>query len=145
MAIMKKRYELHKTNGNWEESYPNQKYKKQGDCVVRAIAIATEQPYKTVLSDLCAKGIDVGSMPNSPQAFVPYLEELGFKEHKLPKSTRMDSDLIPRDRYVVCYVAKHLACIKGFDLFDTWDCSWTYAYKDNKPISKIVTRIYYKD
>ena len=48
----------------------------------------------------------------------------------------MDSDLIPRDKYVICYVAKHLACIKGLDLFDTWDCSWTYAYKDNKPISK---------
>ena len=56
---MKIRYKLNNTNGNWEESYPNTKYKKQGDCVVRAISIATEQSYKKVLSDLCTKAIEV--------------------------------------------------------------------------------------
>ena len=142
---LKLKYDFKLNNGGYEESYPHKYDKKSGDCVVRAIAISTEQSYKTVMFDLCEMAVGLGSMPNSSKVYIPYLESKGFKEHKLPKSTRMDSDLIPRDRWVICYVASHLTSVKGNELHDTWDCSWTYSYKNDKPINKIVTRLFYKD
>ena len=142
---LKMKYEFVKSNGSWEQSYPDLgKYKNGSDCVIRAVQHVTEQPYKKVLSDLCARGVEIGRMPNAHETYRPYLASLGFKEVKLPKGTRMCSDLIPRDRWVLCYVAGHLTAVFGHKLYDTWDCSWTYAYKNGKPINKIVTRIYYK-
>ena len=143
--VMKVKYNFIKTTGGWEESYPNLKRdSRSGDCVIRAIAIATQKPFKTVMRELCDVAVEFGMMPNNEDLYIIYLERLGFKEYKLPRSTRMDSDLIPRDRFVICAQRGHLVTVKGFDLYDFWDSSWNYAMKDGKPISRIVFRLYYK-
>ncbi len=143
--VMKVKYNFHKTTGGYEESYPHLKRdKRAGDCVIRAIAVATQKPFKTVMRELCDVAVEFGIIPNEEDLYKIYLERLGFKEYKLPKSTRMDSDLIPRDRFVICAQRGHLVTIKGFDLFDFWNSSWNYGYKDGKPTSRVVFRLYYK-
>jgi len=125
-----------KNDGGREKDYPNCNLKKHqtGDCVIRAISIALEKPYKEVLIDLCDLAIELGYMPNSHKVYREYLKEKGWKETKFGKSmVRINSTKIPKNEWVICYIRKHLTAIKGNELHDIWNCS-----------SKRVFRIYTK-
>ena len=123
-------------DGGRTKDYPNRNLKKHqtGDCVIRAISIALEKPYKEVLIDLCHLAIKSGDMPNTHSVYREYLTEKGWEETKFGKAlVRMNSTKIPRDQWVICYIRKHLAAIKGTELHDIWDCS-------NKRVFRIYTK-----
>ena len=65
-----------KNDGGREKDYPKCNLKKHqtGDCVIRAISIALEKPYKEVLVDLCELAIKLGYMPNSHEVYREYLK-----------------------------------------------------------------------
>ena len=106
----------------------NPKNLKAGDCVVRAIAYATEQSWEDVYDKLCELGKKMKRMPNEKQVYEKYLEQLGWFKFKQPRrfdNTKYTVDEFckefPKARYVVS-VANHLTAVDERLIIDTWDC-----------------------
>jgi len=115
-----------------------------GDCVVRAIAIATGQDYQTVYDDLFKAQKNFASTGRSARArnaaknpsprngvhkpvYKNYLLELGW--NWLPTmsigsgcTVHLRSDELPSGRLIVC-VSKHVTAVIDGVLQDTYDCS----------------------
>lgn len=127
----------------------NPKGLKAGDCVVRAIALATGQSWDKVFTDLCEIALKKKRMPNEKQVYETYLEKLGWEKHSQPRSTIyenghkdtykkytvdefitnlnfMNNIKREHDVYIIT-VAHHMTCVKyqgiDFDIYDIWDCS----------------------
>lgn len=106
----------------------NPKNRKTGDCVVRAIAYATQQSWDKVYQDLCELGFKMKRMPNDKQVYEKYLDNLGWHKHKQPRKWNnfkytVDEfiDIAPNDVYIVS-VANHLTAIGDREIKDIWDC-----------------------
>jgi len=115
-----------------------------GDCVVRAIAIATMQPYKTVYDELFAmqkekalngeiKGMGKHSKHYSVRngvhrsVYQPYLEERGWKW--VPTmgigtgcKVHLNAEELPSGRIIV-RLSKHIAAVSDGIILDTYDCT----------------------
>lgn len=107
----------------------NPKNKKAGDCVIRAIARATNQSWDTVYAALCELGAKYKLMPNSKRTFEKYLDSLNFTKHPQPRkddgtkyTVREMSKFISAGIIAVVQVANHTTVIEGDTLYDTWDC-----------------------
>jgi hypothetical protein len=110
---------------------------KTGDCVVRAISIATEQSYDVVYDDLNNL---ISLHRNSKQKkkshsrtgifkkFADkYLTSLGWKWVACMTigsgcKVHLKASELPNGR-IICRVSKHLTCVIDGVLYDTWDCS----------------------
>jgi hypothetical protein len=117
-----------KSHGGREKYFPTSRKKdRTGDCVIRAIAIATHQDYTTVWAHLFAAATAVGHMPNDARVYEPYLANRGWKKHSFLKQTNGRKFTVrdfPRDNAIV-KTTKHLTVIAGGVHYDTWDCgSW---------------------
>ena len=124
---------------------------KTGDCVCRAIAIASGRPYQEVYDRLAdgnfsqrktkrtkkqkrtaSEGINTGR-----KWFKEYMKELGFKYVTCMTigsgcKVHLREDELPKGRLVVC-LSKHYASVIDGVLNDTYDCSregtrCVYAY-----------------
>ena len=100
---------------------------KRGDCVIRAISIATERPYDLVFNELMDLAKEKQNLPNDKKVYKPYLEELGWtwvptmgigtgckvhlKESELPKGR------------VICRLSKHLVAVIDGVMNDIYDSS----------------------
>ena len=65
---------------------PNPKRKSVGDCVVRALCVATDQDWDTVFLALCVKGYIEKDMPSSNEIWGSYLRENGFTRGIIPNT-----------------------------------------------------------
>ena len=99
------------------------------DCVIRAIAVATNQSWDDTLIGLTKCAIKHKYMINCPQLYGKYLEELGFKKQKQPRKS--DNKRYRANEFVKKFkgtaVANlgqlHVACIKDGQVWDVWDSS----------------------
>ena len=104
----------------------NPKDWKDGDCVVRAVATATQQNWLTTFDDLCKIARKKCRMPNSNETYAAYLKEKGFERMKQDKDEFgrwLDiSELV--DRYpnsiLVIHCRHHLTVAIEGVLIDTW-------------------------
>ena len=133
----------------------------RGDCVPRAITIATGLPYEIVFDELQRRQTEWRIKSNSKkaynkkphrnkcymgtykEAYKPYLEELGWTW--VPKmfigqgfKTYLRKEDLPPGRLIV-KVRRHLTSVIDGVLNDTWDCSeegnkgvYGYYYKEKK-------------
>jgi len=133
----------------------------RGDCVPRAITIATELPYQIVFDELQRRQTEWRIKSNSKkaynkkphrnkcymgtykEAYKPDLEELGWTW--VPKmfigqgfKTYLRKEDLPPGRLIV-KVRRHLTSVIDGVLNDTWDCSeegnkgvYGYYYKEKK-------------
>lgn len=105
------------------------------DCVVRAIARATEQDWCKVYDDLVEIGRKYGYMPNEETCYNKYLTKLGWVKMKEPRNVfnkkymvkdwldeTMMNEGVP-DRIVATVGSHHLSCIYDGRVNDIWDCS----------------------
>lgn len=96
------------------------------DCVIRAIAIATDRSWDDIFVHVCLQAFLMKNMPSVGNVWGRYLRELGFVKEYIP-------DVCPycytirdfcRDNPIGIYIlvtASHaIAAIDG-DYFDTWD------------------------
>ena len=110
----------------WIECNPNPLGKQTSDCVVRAIAIATSQSWRTVYNDLCDLGGIECELPNSNYLWGLYLKDLGFEQFLLPEScpscitVRGFCKKYPEGIYVIGTGSHAVAVIDG-DYYDSWD------------------------
>ena len=70
----------------WIRCNPNPLGKQTGDCVVRAIAIATDRSWRETYRALCRAGEIRADMPNSNAVWNEYLKEMGARQFLLPES-----------------------------------------------------------
>ena len=118
---------------------------KTGDCVARAVAIASELPYKEVYNRLAEgnanqrvtkrtrrlkkNGVKTAShgINVTRKWFKDYMKELGFEW--VPTmfigsgcKVHLDEDELPKGR-LVCSVSRHSTAVIDGVLNDTYDCS----------------------
>jgi len=111
--------------------------KNVGDCVIRAIAIATERDYKEVVEDTWEFSKKYGCPINWKEVYVPYLESIGWEKVSSPKfkGRKAIAKDLPKGRYIMTQ-ANHLsACIDNVP-HDTWDTSnkMVYCYYRKKDL-----------
>lgn len=105
--------------------------KSHGDCVYRAIAIATGKDWLTVYDELTALGRELLAPPNDKLTYATYLDRIadrikvtGFTKRPTGKSiARMDDS-----KTYVARMANHLACIQGGKIRDTWNSGEKACY-----------------
>lgn len=127
----------------------NPKGIKACDCVIRAIAYATDNTWENVYVELCKLGMKMKRMPNEKQVYEKYLEQKGWVKHKQPRAKdyedgfkmgmkkytvkefielmNFENKCIGKGKLIIS-VANHLTCIEcnnwEYELVDTWDCSY---------------------
>lgn len=118
----------------WIRCNPNPLGKQTSDCVVRAIAIATEQSWKRTYRELCELGEIEAEMPNTNSLWGLYLKQKGAEQFLLPEScpqcmtVRAFCERFPEGVYVIGTGTHAVACIDG-DYLDSFDSgSETPAY-----------------
>ena len=113
----------------------NPKNKKTGDCVIRAIAFATNKEWEKVYTDLAEQGIKKGYMVNDPKNWRNYLKDLGYEVHKMPKKPNNKrytleefcNEIAENDKTYIVKLASHLTVVKNKNVYDTWNCSRKYV------------------
>lgn len=121
----------------WVRCNPNPVGKETGDCVIRAIAIATDQSWRKAYWALCEKGAIMGDLPNSNAVWGAYLRERGGKQFLLPEScpscitVRAFCDRYPEGVYVIGTGDHAVAVIDGdwYDLYDSGGMVPTYFWR----------------
>lgn len=106
---------------------PNPLNQRVGDCVIRAISLATGESWKRIYQDLSAYGYRMADMPSSNAVWGTYLKDKGFRR-------RVVNDPCPDGCYTVrdfcrdnpdgVYIlgtGTHTVCVKFGDYLDTWD------------------------
>jgi hypothetical protein len=120
---------------------------KTGDCVTRAIAIATGQSYGEVYNTLFDRQIDYldsarktkkhlkrmekSASPRDgvwPEVYKPYLAELGWEWHPIMKvgsgtTVHLAYDEIPDEPVMIVRLSAHLSAVMQGIVYDTFDPS----------------------
>ena len=102
-----------------------------GDCVVRAIAIATNRRWYDVFADLSVKALELSDMPSSNRVWAEYLKDEGWTRHIVPDTCPGCYTIADfagehfKGTYIVGTGTHVVAVIHG-DVFDTWDSSAEY-------------------
>lgn len=110
----------------WVECNPNPLGRQTGDCVVRAIAIATDQSWRETYRGLCRIGETEGDLPNSNMVWGLYLKRKGARQFLLPETcpecitVRAFCERYPKGVYVIGTGSHAVAVIDG-DHYDSWD------------------------
>lgn len=110
------------------------------DCVIRAIATATELPYNQVVMELAELQCQTGYDDGDDKLYDKYLISKGFIKHKQPrrldgtKFTGRDFCEALQDNYeyiigksprIVAHIGgHHIVAIKDARIWDTWNSSY---------------------
>ena len=97
-----------------------------GDCTVRAIALATGQPWEKAYLGLCVEGAIQHDMPSANSVWGAYLKQHGFKCYVIPDTcpycytVRDFCRDNPKGTFVLA-TGTHAVCVKSGSYYDTWD------------------------
>lgn len=107
----------------------NPKGKKTGDCVIRALTVASGIDYHQVSDELYELSKKTGHTMFSKQTYEKWLAANGFIKHKQPRKPNGTKytvgeikELVGENTSAVVSVANHLTTFDGGALIDTWDC-----------------------
>lgn len=121
---------LPKKTATFEYTNPHPNGKHIGDCVIRAISVATGKEWLKVYAELCELGREYLETPTG--VFKEYLDKIGTR---LPSVIKNKKRITPRqlaklkdgNTYVV-RVANHLVTVKDGKVRDTWDSGEKSSY-----------------
>lgn len=105
---------------------PNPKNRLVDDCVIRAIALLTDQTWDNTYIGITMAGFDEKDMPSSGRAFSKYLSDIGFKRYIIPNTcpncytVRDFCSDNPKGNYLLV-TDKHVIGVKDGNYYDTWD------------------------
>lgn len=105
---------------------PNPQKNLVGDCVVRAIALVTNQSWDDTFLDLMVHSYMLKDMPSSNYVWSTFLHELGFERKVIPNTcpdcyTISDfSNDYPNGNFIVA-TGTHVVAVKDGNYYDTWD------------------------
>lgn len=110
----------------WIRCNPNPLGRQTGDCVVRALAIATGRSWRETYRGLCRIGEHQGELPNGNNVWGTYLKDQGARQFLLPETcpecitVRAFCDRYPEGVYVIG-TGSHAVAVIGGDYYDAWD------------------------
>lgn len=119
----------------------NPKDRKVDDCVVRAIANATNQSWEQTVREMTEMGIKKGCLLNDPKLIPLYLKSKGFSQMNEPRksdNTKMtvrewlgsrDGWLWHSYKIVAVVGSHHITAIIDNQVQDIWDCSKKKMHK----------------
>lgn len=145
-------------------------YKKWGDCVIRAIAIAGQEEYQTVAdamgAGMMANGMDwKGTKRTEPRqkhhksgrdVQNAVMKQFGFAKHTLPPEMgRLPGSVFPTieqawdffggpGKSIIVYTSKHAVAIVDGVIRDTWDCRY-YIDRDGFVVSRKAFQVWMKE
>lgn len=105
---------------------PNPESSRVGDCVIRAIAKATNQSWKDTYIAIALQGYIMHDMPSANRVWGAYLRSKGFQQRHI-ECNDPDSYTVanfaadnPNGIYILA-LSGHVVCICNGDWYDTWD------------------------
>lgn len=109
----------------WKQYNANPKGKQVGDCTVRAISKATEQPWEDAYSGIALQGFLLADMPSANNVWGAYLKRKGFRRRMIPDSCPDCYTLedFCRDHPIGTFIVAlhgHVVAVKNGDYYDTW-------------------------
>lgn len=110
----------------WVKCNVNPAKKNVGDCVIRAVGIATEQSWLDVYDAVCETGRGEFDMPSSDAVWGLYLYRQGFEPFILPRqcprcmTVKAFCAMFPKGAYVIG-TGSHAVCVLDGDYYDSWD------------------------
>lgn len=128
-------------NDYYEYVNVNPKSKIGGDCVIRAIALATGQSWEQTVREMTELGIKMGFVLNDHHVYEKYLLLKGFIQAKEPRDVCnrkmtvrefIDEEQIYEGQTSVIVMnvgSHHVSCIKDGKVQDIWDCSKNTMHK----------------
>lgn len=123
----------------WIKFNNNPLSKSTGDCVIRAISIATNQSWEQVYSDLSLQGFKMADWGSSNSVWDAYLREKGFKRYVIP-NTCPDCYTIgdfAEENQIGTYIVatgSHVVAVVNGEVWDSWDSRNeipTYYYRSD--------------
>ena len=105
----------------------NPKNKHTGDCTIRAICTALEQPYEQTVKELVELWLKTGYEMTDSRCFNKYLELKGWIKNRQPrkadntKYTGKEFVKIFKGTCVANIGGNHTVCIKNGKILDIWD------------------------
>ena len=120
----------------WIRTNANPSGRRVGDCVVRAIAVATGRPWLDIYDDLHHVGRKLHDMPSSNEVWGRYLYRMGFEPFILPDAcpecitVREFAKHFPVGRYIIGTGNHAVAVIDGnyYDTFDSGSLTPSYFF-----------------
>lgn len=109
----------------WKQYNANPKGKQVGDCTVRAISKATEQPWEDAYSGIALQGFLLADMPSANNVWGSYLKRKGFRRRMIPDSCPdcYTVEDFCRDHPIGTFIVAlhgHVVAVKNGDYYDTW-------------------------
>ena len=110
----------------WIRCNPNPLGRQTGDCVIRALAIATGQSWRDTYRQLCDLGERYADLPNSNMIWNMFLRRRGAKQFLLPENcpecitVQAFCERYPEGIYVIG-TGDHAICVIDGDWYDTFD------------------------
>ena len=103
---------------------PNPDGKNVGDCTVRALSKALNQPWEYTYTSIALEGFLRHDMPSANAVWGAYLRRSGFSRYLAPEDMTVAefSEENPTGVYVLA-LSGHVVCILDGVLYDTWDSS----------------------
>lgn len=102
----------------------NPLHHRVGDCAIRAISKALEQPWEETYMGIALKGLEMADMPSGNHIWGSYLKDHGFTRHIVEQDglyTVGDfADDHPEGTYILA-LDGHVVCVKDGTVFDSWD------------------------
>ena len=105
----------------------NPKNKHTGDCTIRAICTALEQPYEQTVKELVELWLKTGYEMTDSRCFNKYLELKGWIKNRQPrkadntKYTGKEFVKIFKGTCVANIGGNHTVCIKNGKILDIWN------------------------
>ena len=99
-----------------------------GDCVIRAISKALNQPWEDTYIDLTIQGYLMGDLLSSNAVWGAYLKSKGFTRdivsNDCPECYTIEDfcNEHPKGTYIIG-TGTHAVCVEDGCVFDTWDSS----------------------
>ena len=110
----------------WVKVNANPGHRRVGDCVIRAIAVATGMPWLEVYDALYRVGRERYDMMSANETWGYYLYRMGFQPFTLPDAcpecitVREFARSFPEGSYIIGTGSHAVAVVDG-DYYDTWD------------------------
>jgi|TARA_B100001964_G_C14126031_1_gene550583 hypothetical protein len=121
-------------NGGWKGA-------KRGDCVARAISIATEKSYDEIFNGLLVWAKEAKDLPNSKKVYTAFLHAHGWKWKPTMGigtgcKVHLKASELPKGR-IICRCSHHLVAVVDGEIQDTYNpsrdgsrCVYGYFYKE---------------